>query len=72
MKTTILYNGNHETKLDSFIVSRGNFKNKGEFIAFCSRNKVNGDWTLLWQLFSFSYTVTLYRAKTDEPVKWED
>jgi hypothetical protein len=72
MKTTIIYNGNHETKLDSFVVSRGDFESKGKFITFCSRNKVNGDWTLLWNLFNFSYTVRLYRAKTDEAVRWED
>jgi len=72
MKTTVIYNGNQETKLDSFNVTRGEFENKGKFITFCSRNKINGDWTLLWQLFNFSYTIRLYRAKTNQPIRWED
>lgn len=58
--------------LHSFVVSRGNFKDKDDFVSFCTRNKINGQHFMLWGLFTFEYAIRLYRPFTTEPVKWEE
>ena len=61
-----------ESKLRSFTVNHEDFENKGVFIAFCARNWVNGDYSLLWDLFYFQDYITLYTPFTENPLRWED
>lgn len=49
-----------QPKFDKVIVSQASFKDKGEFLTFCFQNKVDGQPSVIWSLFDFSYTISVY------------